>query len=43
VRFLDPAELRALVAANMPGFSLTSETRIPPHRNNVLLLMRNDA
>jgi 2-polyprenyl-3-methyl-5-hydroxy-6-metoxy-1,4-benzoquinol methylase len=43
VRFLDPAELRALVAANMPGFSLTSETRIPPHRNNVLLLMRKDA
>lgn len=40
VRFMDPAEIRALVADNLPGFSLVCETRIPPHRNNVLLALR---
>ncbi len=43
VRFMDPAEIRGLAEANLPGFSLISETRIPPHRNNVLLVLRKTA
>lgn len=42
VRFMDPAEIRGLARTNLAGFSLISETRIPPHRNNVLLVLRKD-
>lgn len=33
-------ELRRTVASGLPGFELVCETRIPPHRNNVLLTLR---
>jgi len=42
VRFPSPAELRALVASQLPGFSVVCEARVPPQRNNVLLAMRRD-
>lgn len=43
VRFMSPDELRDLVSANLPDFSVVCEARIPPHRNNVLLALRKDA
>ncbi len=42
VRFMGRDELRGLVASNLPGFELAAETRIPPHRNNLLLVLRRD-
>ncbi len=42
VRFMAPDELRDLVNSNLSDFTLVAESRIPPHRNNVLLAMRRN-
>jgi 2-polyprenyl-3-methyl-5-hydroxy-6-metoxy-1,4-benzoquinol methylase len=40
VRFMAPDELRELIATNLTEFTTVCETRIPPHRNNVLFALR---
>ncbi|MHB8719335.1 MAG: methyltransferase domain-containing protein [Candidatus Dormibacteria bacterium] len=38
-----PGEARALVAETCPGFSLLIDGRVPPRRNNILLVAERDA
>lgn len=40
VRFMTPSELRGLVLGACPDWHLVCEARVPPHRNNLLLVLR---
>jgi 2-polyprenyl-6-hydroxyphenyl methylase/3-demethylubiquinone-9 3-methyltransferase len=43
VAFPEPAELRDLVHRALPGFGAAVEVRVPPWRNNVLLVLTRTA
>lgn len=40
VRFMDGAEIGALIQAATPGFTTVVRTRVPPRRNNLLVARR---